>query len=462
MSRSAASVSDETRTLSEYIASAVDRDLPNDVVEIAKHHILDTLAAIVSGSRLHPGRTGIGYVAALGSASDATVIGTRLRASVADAALANGMSAHADETDDSHFTSRTHPGAAVVPAALAIAEARHVSGLGFLRAVVAGYDVGTRLVHALDMRGFAALHRSCHSYGGIFGAGAAAASLHCFDAQRVRYLLSYCAQMASGSGAYMYDRSHVEKAFVYAGKPAQNGVAAAAMVAAGFTAANDPFSGERTFLNAYAASPRREALVEKLGDRYEITRTNIKKWCVGSPIQSTLDGIAALIAEQAVKSSEIERIDIHLAPDQARTVDNRPMPNVNIQHLAALMLTDGTLTFESSHDETRMNDQNIEALKGRIRLVPNEELAAAKPPRQAIVELTISGRKLSHRVVNVRGTADNRMPREEVVAKARDLMSPILTPSRSDDLIGRVLEIDTIRDVNTLGSLFSADTPELH
>lgn len=462
MSPSAASISDETRALSDYIAGVRNRDLPDDVVEIARHHILDTLAAIVSGSRLHPGLLGIGYVASRGSTGDATVIGTGLRASVSDAALANGMSAHADETDDSHFTSRTHPGAAIVPAALAIAEARHASGQDFLRAIVAGYDVGTRLVHALDMRGFAALHRSCHSYGGIFGAGAAAASLDRFDAQRVRYLLSYCAQMASGSGAYMYDRSHVEKAFVYAGKPAQNGVTAAAMVAAGFTAADDPFSGERNFLDAYAATPRRETLVDKLGQHYEITRTNIKKWCVGSPIQATLDGIAALIAEHAIKPADIEHIDIHLAPDQARTVDSRPMPNVNIQHLSALMLTDGTLTFASSHDESRMSDRAVMALKERIRLVPSEELAAAKPPRQAVVELTIAGQTLSRRIVNVRGTADNRMSRDEVVAKARDLMSPILTPSRCDALIELVLEIDTVRDISGLAALLAADTPEKH
>src|SRR5262249_55790102 len=153
---------------------------------------------------------------------------------------------------------------------------RRASGADFLRAVVAGYDVGTRLVHALDMRGFAALHRSCHSYGGTFGAAAAAGVLHGFDAQHVRYLLSYCAQMASGCGAYMYDASHVEKAFVYAGKPAQNGVTAASMVAAGFQAADDIFAGERNFLDAYAANPRREELVHRLGEKYEIAHTNIK------------------------------------------------------------------------------------------------------------------------------------------------------------------------------------------
>ena len=458
MSRAVPNLSDETRTLSEYIAGAGSRALPDDVVEAAKHHIIDTLAAIVSGSRLHPGRVGAGYVSALG-AGGATVIGTRVRASAADAAFANGMSAHADETDDSHFTSRTHPGAAIVPAAFAAAEMRQASGTGFLRAVVAGYDVGTRLVHALDMRGFAALQRSCHSYGGIFGAGAAAASIYRFDATHVRYLLTYCAQMASGCGAYMYDRSHVEKAFVYSGKPAQNGVTAAAMVAAGFQAADDVFSGERNFIDASAATGRREALVEKLGEHYEITRTNIKKWCVGSPIQAALDGLAALMQEHALKPADIRHVDIHLAPDQLRTVDGRPMPNVNIQHLAALLLTDGTLTFASSHDGARMQDAAVLALRQRVRLIPSGELAAAKPPRQTIVEIATDGGTVTRRVVNVRGTADNPMSRDEVVAKARDLMAPVLTARRCDDLIRHILDIEGVPDINALHGLLVSDAP---
>lgn len=459
MGRAASTLSDETRKLSDYIAGARERALPPDIVEAAKHHILDTLAAIVSGSRLHPGLMGLAHAKAQTGAPEALVMGTALRVPAAEAAFANGMAAHADETDDSHFTSRTHPGAAILPAAFAIAEARHASGMDFLRAVVAGYDVGARLVHALDMRGFAALHRSCHSYGGIFGAGTAAGVLHHFDAQRVRYLLTYCAQMASGCGAYMYDGTHVEKAFVYSGKPAQNGVTAAAMVAAGFQAADDVFAGERNFLDAYAAKPRRNLLVHQLGERYEVAFTNIKKWCVGSPIQATLDGIAELVQKYNVRAGDVQAVDIHLAPDQLRTVDGRPMPNVNIQHLAALMLVDGGLSFASSHDEKRMADPAVMAVKKLVRLIPSEELAVAKPPRQTIVEITARGEKARHHVVNVRGTAGNPMTRDEVVTKARDLLVPILTDAPADELIGLVLDLEKVDDVKTLAACLTAETP---
>src|SRR5262245_26686665 len=160
--------------LSEYIAGALARPLPAAVVEKARHHILDTFAAMVSGTGLKPGRVAIDYVKAQGGPPEGSIVGTRLRVSAVNAALANGMLAHADETDDSHAPSRTHPGCAVVPAALAAAESVRASGEQFIRAVVLGYDVAARVNYALDPEALAASLRGTHSIGGTFGAGAAA------------------------------------------------------------------------------------------------------------------------------------------------------------------------------------------------------------------------------------------------------------------------------------------------
>jgi 2-methylcitrate dehydratase PrpD len=168
-------ISAPTRRLSAYMADAPHRALPAAVVEKARQHILDTLAAMISGARLRPGRLAIDYVAKLGGARQASVVGTRLLTCPVHAALANGMLAHADETDDSHAPSRNHPGCAVVPAALAVAESTHASGEQLMRAVVLGYDVAARVNYALDADAFAATSRSTHSVGGTFGAGAAAA-----------------------------------------------------------------------------------------------------------------------------------------------------------------------------------------------------------------------------------------------------------------------------------------------
>src|SRR5262249_7470684 len=142
-------ISAPTRELSSYLAEALALPLPAAVAERACQHVLDTVAAMVSGSRLPPGRLAIAYARQLGGRREASIAGSRIMTSCVNAALANGMLAHADETDDSHAPSRNHPGCAVVPAALAAAEATQASGEQFLRAVVLGYDVAARVNYAL-------------------------------------------------------------------------------------------------------------------------------------------------------------------------------------------------------------------------------------------------------------------------------------------------------------------------
>jgi 2-methylcitrate dehydratase PrpD len=441
-------ISAPTRQLSEYIASALSLPLVKAVREKARQHVLDTLAAMVSGTRLVPGRMAIGYAASLGGQPESSIVGTPLQTSAVNAALANGMLAHADETDDSHAPSRTHPGCAVIPAALTIAERTHASGEKFLRAVVLGYDVCARLNYALGAEAFAAASRSTHSFGGGFGAGAAAGALLGFDAVQVRHLLSYCAQQASGVGCNVRDQDHIEKAFDFGGMPARNGVAAATMVAHGFTGVDDVFSGERNFFAAYASEPNAGKLAEALGERFEILHTNIKKWSVGSPAQSALDAVSHLMESAKPAARDIAAIRVHLPTRSARTVDNAPMPDVNVQHLVAMLLVDGGLTFDSVHDHARMDDPAVLAVRRKIDLVPSEDLMTARPRRQAIVEIDLQdGRRLSHRTRAVRGTADNPMTQGEVEAKALDLMAAVLGSDRAKKLVEACRTIEYVQDM---------------
>ena len=453
-------ISAPTRALAAYIAQAPALPLPAAVAEKARHHVLDTLAAMLSGSRLAPGRIAIAYVRRLGGRREASVAGSRVVTSCVNAALANGMLAHADETDDSHAPSRNHPGCAVVPAALAAAEAMHASGEQFLRAVVLGYDVAARINYALGADAFAFAGRMTHSFGGTFGAGAAAAALLGLDVLQARHLLSYCAQQASGVGASVRDADHIEKAFDFGGMPARNGVAAATMVAAGFTGVDDVFSGERNFFQAYAAEPDPARLADGLGQRFEILGTNIKKWSAGSPAQSAIDALLQLMETKGLTAGKVKAITVRLPTGSDRTVDRTPAPDVNIQHLLALLLIDGTLTFRSIHDRGRMDDPAILALRARIEVVPSDELLRARPRRQAIVEVdTNDGERHSHRVVAVRGTADNPMDRAEVEAKARDLMGGVLGRKRSETLIGAIRDLAAAKNMARLRLLWQAATP---
>src|SRR5262249_29360160 len=148
MTASAPAVSPIMQELAQYVVRAVRKPLPRPVLEKTKHHVLDTVAAMISGSRLLPGRKAIAYAKSRGGVKEGWSVGSGLVTNVEFAVLANGMSAHADETDDSHAATSQHPGCAIVPAALAVGESRQVNGMALLRAVALGYDVSIRMNRA--------------------------------------------------------------------------------------------------------------------------------------------------------------------------------------------------------------------------------------------------------------------------------------------------------------------------
>jgi 2-methylcitrate dehydratase PrpD len=156
-----------------------------------------------------------------------------------------------------------------------------------------------------------------------------------------------------------------------------------------------------------------------------------------------------------LKPADIKAITVQLPTRSARTVDDAPMPDINVQHLLAVLLQDGELTFHMAHDYARMGDPDIVAIKKKIQLVGSEELMHARPRRQAIVDVeTTDGRKLSHRTVAVRGTADNPMDRREVETKARDLIADALGKRRANEIIRAIGTIDSLEDVATLQKLW--------
>jgi 2-methylcitrate dehydratase PrpD len=441
--------------LAAYMGAAGSRALPAEAAEHAKHHLLDSLAAMISGSELPPGAAAQRYIRAHGGRGTATVAGSPLTASPVDAALANGVMAHADETDDSHNASRSHPGCAVVPAALAAGEELGIDGALFLRAVALGYDVGTRVVMAMGGAAFSYESSiSTHAVAGNFGAAAAAACAAGLDAPRMRFVLDYAAQQSSGIVAWRRDTDHVEKAFVFGGMPARNGVTAALVVRAGWNGVDDVFSGPDNFFQAYAPKATPERLVERLGERYEIVETDIKKWTVGSPIQGVLDGVEAIRARRAFEAGEVRRVTVRLAPSVAAVVDNRDIPDICLQHMVAVMLLDGTVSFHAAHDKARMQDAAVVRERAKVDLVRDDELAQLLPVRVTVVEVELAdGTRLAERVAAVRGTPRNPMSRAEVVAKAEDLVAPVIGAEKAARLIETVYAIEATPDIRALRPL---------
>ena len=441
--------------LTDYMSAARARALPDEVIEHAKYHLLDTIAAMISGSELPPGQAAQRYVREHSGNGTTTIVGASLTAPPIDAALANGVMAHADETDDSHNESRSHPGCAIVPAALAAGEVYGIDGAVLLRAVTLGYDVGPRVVLAMGGAAFSyESSLSTHSIAGTFGASAAAACAAGLDARQMRWALDYTAQQSSGIVAWRRDTDHIEKAFVFGGMPARNGVTAALLVKSGWNGVDDIFSGPDNFFAAYSPKAQPEKLIEKLGERYEITQTDIKKWSVGSPIQGPLDAIEAIREKKPFEADQVKKVTVRLAPSVATVVDNRDIPDICLQHLVAVMLIDKTVSFHAAHDKPRMQDAAVQKQRAKVNLVRDEELAKLLPLRETVVEIEFNdGKRLSERVSAVRGTPRNPMGRDEVIDKARDLITPVLGRESCTRLIETVLEIEKLTEIRSLRRL---------
>ena len=478
----APALSDITARLSTYMSDAGTRALPDAVLEKTKHLVVDTLAAMISGSELPPGRFAIQFARTFAARRPArppraggparraraaqgdtvvdadgwsTVVGSPIVCGAVDAALANGMLAHSDETDDTHPPSQSHPGCAVVPAALAAGEQFGIDGPRFLRAVALGYDVGPRVTATLGrLQYMVDSHRSTHAISGTFGAAAAAACAAGLDARQMRWLLSYAAQQASGLASWQRDSEHVEKAFDFGGMPARNGVTAALLVRAGGTGVDDVLAGADNFFQAFVPKNDPAMLVEQLGERYEITRTNVKKWTVGAPIQAPLDALDLLLSRHRFQADQVAQIVVRVAANEATIVDNREIPDISLQHLIAVILVDGTVTFASAHARERMQDPTVLRHRAKVRLVHDPELERLMPRREAVVEVTLTdGQIYRERVGNVKGTSENPMTRDELAAKARDLVAPVLGGARAERLIGAVFALDTAKNIRELRPL---------
>jgi 2-methylcitrate dehydratase PrpD len=446
-----------TERLARYMAVARDQQLPEQVVVACKHRILDTLGAMVSGARMHPGEMALKYVRSLGGEPQASVVGSDFRTTAVNAAMANAMCAHADETDDFEPATKAHPGCSVVPAALALGEREHRSGRDVIRAVALGYDLTCRLLMALGPDLVRGSHRSAEGTSSTFGALGAAASLARLDERRMRHAVSYAAQQVSGLWSWVKDKDHIEKAFDFAGMGARNGVMAVDMVMAGLTGVDDVLDGTHNLFIALSTDPKPEEMVKDLGTRFYVTETAIKTFSVGYPIQSPLDALLTLRKQRGLTPENVRSIVVKLPTDAMGIVGESAMPDVNCQHLVALALVKGAVSFVDSHDAALMRDPDILQQRAKVALAGDKGLMDPAAPRGAIVEVTlVDGTRVDHFTKFPPGTKENPLSTEAVSVKAGDLMTPVLGSEKTEKLIDRIADLEQVDDVGQLRPLLTA------
>ena len=185
-----------------------------------------------------------------------------------------------------------------------------------------------------------------------------------------------------------------------------------------------------------------------------MTTTNIKKWTVGGPIQAALDALEVLLKRRPIEPDQVKQMIVRLGPVMGSVVDNREMPDICVQHMLAVMLLDKTASFAAAHDKARMHDPAVLQQRAKIQLVFDPEIERNTEQREAIVEVTlVDGTSLREHTTAVRGTAANPMTRDEVVAKCRDLMSPVLGVATTAKLIAKTLDLENMKNIAELRPL---------
>jgi 2-methylcitrate dehydratase PrpD len=449
-----------TDAVSAFVSGGATATFDDTIRELARRHVLDTVASIVACRDLGAARVARRYARAnSGSRSGVSILGTTERASLVDAVFASAMAGHAAEVNDFMPAVFVQPGPAIVSTALCLAEQRHLSGDAVLRAVVVGYELAARVPRALGGANLRRAHLASHGVGPVFGSAAAAASLLAIPGERIGDVLACCTQQASGSWQWLLDEQHIEKAFVFAGMGARNGVQAALLVEAGFRGVPRALDHPEGWYATITGNGDRDerALTQGFDAPDALHGAAVKSHPVGGPVQPAVEALLGLVAE--VDAGEVARVVIRM-PGRAAAFRDAAMPALNLRYLAAIILLDGRLDFLAAQSIERMHhDPEVATLMGTVEVVhdPAQESGHGRDRTEsALVTLTLSSGAVREMfVASVRGFPTDPMDGDEVAAKARELLAPHLPAGRVEAVVDACRRLDDLDDARRLVRLIA-------
>ncbi|MEC3853126.1 MmgE/PrpD family protein [Paenarthrobacter ureafaciens] len=454
-----------TTAVADHIAAASDSPIAPDIADRAKQHLLDSLIAMLSGATLHPGRLAIRYAYSRGGAGESTIINGH-RTNPETAAFTNAVCAHANETDDVNNRARIHPGSSIVPSAISMGEALDSSGRALLQAVCLGYDVAGA-VNIGAWRSIKDMDRSprtSHGLGQTFGAAAAASSLAKLTTEQNLHVLSYAAQQVAGIATIYRDPEHIGKAFATAAVQAHAGVRAVELVRFGFTGVRDVFDGSPSVFDAFGREGSNERMLRDLINTRHVTQTDIKQYPVGGPIQPAAQAVEHLIQTHGLQAEVVESIAVHMPTAFAYVVNDRPMPDINLQYIVSVLLIDGEITFQNSHDYDRFNSREIREFMDRVRLVADPSLDVTdefvadngRTWRAAVVVEMKDGRTLREQVDACWGTHKKPMTWHRLTGKAHMALRGTMVDEQIDALIEWVQSVESAESTREVRRFLSA------
>lgn len=439
------------QTFADYAVSLRHSPLSVEVVHHAKRAIVDWYAALLPGS-VEPPATALEQALREDLDRGHARLAQGRRATVRTAALINGTAAHTVEVDDIYREAIYHPGAPTIAAALALAQARQASGLQWIRGVVAGYEVSTRIGAALGR----AHYRYWHNTGtvGTFGAASAAATLLQLDAARHAHAL--CTGATFAAGLQQAFRMESMSKPLHAGHAAEAGVLAALAAEQGVTGSLDVLDGEAGIGRAMGDGPDWGLAVATLGRDFHITRMTFKNHACCGHTFAPIDGALALQSREGLRWQDLEAIAVATyqpALDVAGNADPRTAAEArfSIPFVVAMALVHGSVRLSAFTPE-RLQDPDVRRLMSRIRLVVDPALDAGFPgQRAARVSFSTRGARVVEYLQPTRkGDPEQPLTDQDLSEKFIELVAPVVGPARARALLQSLWSLERCENVGSL------------
>jgi len=449
-----------TTPLATFSAKVTLSTLPSTLTARTRYLFLDLIGNIIRGRDVESTPPLLSAIRTLGlDRGDHRVFGDSGRYSALGAALVAGVFAHSLDFDDTHAASTLHPGAPVIPAALAAAQIAGASGATVLAAIIAGYEVTCRVGLALPasdhyQRGF---HPTATC--GAFGAAAAAGRVFGLDADMVASAFGIALSQCAGSLQFLANGAWTKRFQV--GWAAMAGLAAATLARDGFKGASEAFEGKHGFLNAYAPSPTLARVVQDLGTVFELMATGVKPYPSCRYGHAGIDAALTLRNRHHLRPEEIDEIIYGLSQAGLLLVGlpidkkSNPQNTVDAQFSAPFVLATALTTGHMAWDSyANITDPVIRGLMLKIRCEHSNEMQAHFPANMS-GQLTIKARgsTFTETVIVPSGEPSNFLTEEQLLSKFTGLTVPTLGTNRAAQLASSILKIDEMPDLNQILAL---------
>jgi len=457
---------EESKNLAAFVSRLSLESLPQRVIEKAKDLILDQMGCQVAGSTAPWSEALYEYITGgRGEGNQSTVVRYGTKTWAQDAAFANGSFGSAFMGDDTDSVCHAHLGAIIIPSALSVGEWKGVGGREFLKAVIVGYEVASRVGAAAP----AAETRGYHPgpLFGPFGAAAAAGALLGFGEEEMLDALGIAASHACGLMEYSISGGTVNR--VHAGIAASGGIRSALLASKGFKGPRTILEGERGFVKAFSGVSALDEITHGLGQEFRVNIIDLKAHCCCGTLGATVDAVSKIIRDHPITPGEIEEVVVHTSPAVHRLTGRivRPRDITSAQFGGrfgvALKLVKGANTFRE-YTEANLSDPEILELEAKTRMgVEDSGAGIPGTDHPARVAIRSAGGKVHEATVLApRGSVLNPMSREEVHEKFRENASVLLPPERIEAVIETVSRIEKVSHIGELSRLTTENPVPSH